>query len=402
MQSLSLLLPQIRQLSEQFFEDSVADRRHLHQHPELSFEEEKSSRWVRERLASWGIESAGGVGGHGVVALIEGQRGPGATVALRADMDALPIQEENEVLYRSQRPGVMHACGHDAHTASLLGSARILQQLRGHFAGSIKLIFQPAEERFPGGASLMIADGVLQAPAVDAILGQHVLPFLDAGKIGIRSGVYMASADEIYIRVQGKGGHAAHPAHFIDPVMITAQMLVALQQLVSRSDPRTPSILSFGRVIAEGATNIIPGHVNLEGTFRTMNESWREEAHGKIRRIASSVAEAFGGHADIDIKRGYPVLVNHEALAARTRESIEAYAGPENVVDLDLWMASEDFAYYTHQVPGCFYRLGTRNEAAGIVHGLHTPRFDIDEQALRLSTGLMAWIALCELENTLR
>lgn len=245
----------------------------------------------------------------------------------------------------------------------------------------------------------MIQEGVLQNPKVDAILGQHVQPFIDQGKIGVRPGQYMASADEIYLKIKGKGGHAAIPSKFIDPVMIAAQVLTTLQQVVSRSNPRIPSVLSFGKIIAEGATNIIPDEVIIEGTFRTMNEKWRAEAHEKIKSIVHHTALALGGKAEIDLRKGYPVLFNDEKLTLKSRDYISDYVGEENVVDLDLWMAAEDFAYYTHEVPGCFYRLGTRNEAKGIIHGLHTPLFDIDEDALKHSTGLMAWLAIKNLEN---
>ncbi len=293
----------------------------------------------------------------------------------------------------------MHACGHDVHTSSLLGTARILSEMKDQFAGNVKLIFQPAEERVPGGASLMIKDGALQNPTVSAIYGQHVMPFFDVGKIGVRPGMYMASADEIYLRVIGKGGHAAHPAHFIDPVTMTAQILVALQQVVSRSDPRIPSILSFGRLQADGATNIIPDYVDVAGTFRTMNEAWRAKALDKIKDIAQGIAQGFGGRVEVDIRKGYPVLFNDEALTLQSRSWIADYMGEENIIDMELWMAAEDFAWYTHEVPGCFYRLGTRNEARGITHGLHTPHFDIDEAALGHSTGLMAWLAIQQLRG---
>lgn len=393
------LKQRIQELAIEQHEQVIATRRHIHAHPELSYEEKETAALVAKRLESFGIEVTANFAGHGVVGILTGE-GVGAdapTIALRADMDALPILEANEVPYKSTNPGVMHACGHDVHTSSLLGTASILSQLKAHIPGKIKFIFQPAEEKFPGGASLMIKDGVLENPRVKSIVGQHVQPYLDRGKIGIRSGMYMASADEIYITVKGKGGHAAHPATFIDPVTATAQILVALQQVVSRSDPRIPSVLSFGKIIAEGATNIIPNEVYVEGTFRTMDEPWRAEAHEKITRIIHKTAEAFGCTVDLDLRKGYPVLFNDEKVTARTRQVITDYIGAENVVELDLWMAAEDFAYYTHEAPGCFYRLGTRNEEKGIVHGLHTPRFDIDETAMEISTGLMAWIAIQEL-----
>lgn len=389
----------IQQLAVAQHEQVIGTRRHIHAHPELSYEEKETAALVAKRLESFGIDVTPNFAGHGVVGILTGD-GAGAdapTIALRADMDALPILEANEVPYKSTNPGVMHACGHDVHTSSLLGTASILSQLKSHIPGRIKFIFQPAEEKFPGGASLMIKDGVLKNPTVHSIIGQHVQPYLDRGKIGIRSGMYMASADEIYFTVKGKGGHAAHPATFIDPVTATAQILVSLQQVVSRSDPRIPSVLSFGKIIAEGATNIIPNEVYVEGTFRTMDEPWRAEAHKRIARIIHQTAEAFGCTVDLDLRKGYPVLFNDEKVTERTRSFISDYVGEENIVELDLWMAAEDFAYYTHEAPGCFYRLGTRNQEKGIVHGLHTPRFDIDETAMEISTGLMAWIAIQEL-----
>ncbi|WNJ16501.1 M20 family metallopeptidase [Pontibacter sp. G13] len=390
----------IQSLATDIWEEVVEKRRHLHANPELSFQEKQTAAFVSAELDKLQIRHESDVAGHGVVGYIEGTKpGNGPTIALRGDMDALPIIETNDVPYKSTNPGVMHACGHDVHTSSLLGSAKILQSIRDQFSGTIKLLFQPAEEKFPGGASLMIDAGVLRNPDVQAIFGQHVMPYFPTGKIGVRPGMYMASADEIYMRVKGVGGHAAQPAHFIDPVMITSQILVTLQQVVSRSDPRTPSILSFGKVIAEGATNIIPNEVYIEGTFRTMNETWRAQAHQKIHDIAHNIAAALGGSVELDIKKGYPVLHNDEALTTQARDHIADYIGEENIIDMDLWMAAEDFSYFTHEVPGCFYRLGTRNEARGIVHGLHTPQFNIDEDAMKLSTGLMAWLAVKRLMN---
>jgi amidohydrolase len=285
------------------------------------------------------------------------------------------------------------------HTASLLGAARILQELREEFEGTVKLVFQPGEEKFPGGASIMIKEGVLQQPAPAGIIGQHVFPMLPAGKIGFRSGMYMASADEIYITVKGKGGHAALPELNVDPVLITSHLIVALQQIVSRyASPKVPTVLSFGKVEALGATNVIPDEVKVEGTFRTMDEVWRKEAHRRIRKLAEGLCESMGGSCDIDIKFGYPFLKNDPDLTDRTREAAALYLGTDNVVDLDLWMGAEDFAYYSQEVPACFYRLGTRNEERGITSGVHTPTFDIDEAALETGSGLMAWIAVQELE----
>ncbi|MEM9675003.1 MAG: amidohydrolase [Bacteroidota bacterium] len=393
------LQERIQTLSRERAEQVIGFRRHLHQHPELSFQEHNTARFVAEQLKSFGLSPQEGVADTGVVATIEGKK-PGKTVALRADMDALPIIEANDVPYKSQNDGVMHACGHDVHTSSLLGTAYILQQLREEFEGTVKLVFQPGEERFPGGASLMIKDGVLENPKPDNMLGQHVLPHLPVGKVGFREGMYMASADEIYLTIRGKGGHAAMPEKNIDPVMITSQVLVTLQQVISRvANPKIPSVLSFGKVIAEGATNVIPNEVYLEGTFRTLNEEWRHEAHQKIRQIVTGIAESLGGSAEVDIKVGYPFLQNNPELTQRVKQSAIEYLGEENVVDLDLWMAAEDFAYYTHHVDACFYRLGTGNEAKGITSGVHTPTFDIDEQALEIGPGLMSWLTLTELAS---
>ena len=315
-------------------------------------------------------------------------------------MDALPILEENELPYTSKNPGKMHACGHDVHTSSLLGTAKILNEIKSEFNGTIKLFFQPSEEKVPGGASVMIKEGVMENPKVQSILGQHVQPYLEVGKIGIRSGIYMASADELYMRVKGKGGHGAHPHKVIDPVIIMAHILTALQTIVSRNaKPEAPTVLTFGHIEAKGATNIIPNEVYLEGTFRAMDEEWRARAHTLIKDISQGIARSMGGDVELEIRKGYPVLINEPELTQRTKNEIVSYVGEENVVDLDLWMGAEDFAYFSHAVPGCFYRLGTRNEAKGIIHGLHTPKFNIDEEAMRLSTGLMAWLAVNELQS---
>jgi amidohydrolase len=332
--------------------------------------------------------------------LIKGAKQSDAVVALRADMDALPIVEANDVVYKSKNPGVMHACGHDVHTSSLLGTAKILTELKNEFGGTVKLIFQPAEEKLPGGANMMIKEGVLENPKPNAVLGQHVMPLIESGKVGFRSGKYMASTDEIYVTVHGKGGHGAQPQQNIDPVLITSHIIIALQQIISRvADPKTPSVLSFGKVIANGATNVIPNEVYLEGTFRTMDEEWRAKAHEKMKKMAEGIAEAMGGSCDFNIVRGYPFLINEEVLTADARAYAEDYLGKENVLDLDIWMAAEDFAYYSQVSDACFYRLGTGNISRGITSSVHTPTFDVDEDSLRLSTGLMTYIALKQLGN---
>ena len=390
---------QIQELSQSIFNEVVADRRYLHAHPELSFHEVETSAYVAKKLEELGLEYHK-MAENGLVALIKGEKPSDRVVALRADMDALPITEANDVSYKSQNTGVMHACGHDAHTSSLLGTAKILTRLKSQFGGTVKLIFQPAEEKLPGGASLMIKEGVLENPKPQAVIGQHVMPLIDAGKVGFRAGKYMASTDEIYVTVHGKGGHGAQPQQNIDPVIITAHILTALQTIISRSnDPKSPSVLSFGKVIANGATNVIPNEVYLEGTFRTMDEAWRNDAHKKMKKMAEGIAESMGGSCDFNIMRGYPFLVNEEKLTASARACAEDYLGKENVLDLDIWMAAEDFAYYSQVADSCFYRLGTRNEKRRITSSVHTPTFDVEEDAFKVSTGLMAYIALKQLGN---
>lgn len=395
---MSDLKARVKQLAAEFATDTIAIRQHLHAHPELSFQEFQTSAFVKATLASYGL-TAENMAETGLVVLLKGRNPEKKTIALRADLDALPIFEKNEVAYRSKNEGVMHACGHDVHTSSLLGTARILSQLQDEFEGTVKLIFQPGEEKFPGGASIMIKEGVLQNPRPEAILGQHVFPLLETGKVGFRSGMYMASADEIYVTVKGKGGHAAIPEMNVDPVLISAHIIVALQQIVSRvASPKIPTVLSFGKVQANGATNVIPDEVKLEGTFRTMNEKWRAEAHEKMKKMAEQMAEAMGGSCEFTILKGYPFLMNEPALTEQARSAAEQYLGSENVVDLDLWLAAEDFAYYSQETAACFYRLGTRNESRGITSSVHTPSFDIDEKALEIGSGLMAWLALAQLK----
>ncbi|UII22798.1 M20 metallopeptidase family protein [Fulvivirga ligni] len=394
------LKDKIKELAKSNASDIIKVRRHIHANPELSYEEYNTAKFVATQLKEMGITPKEGVAKTGLSAVIEGKNPDKKVIALRADMDALPIIEANDVEYKSKNEGVMHACGHDAHTASLLGAARILQSLKDEFEGSVKLIFQPGEERNPGGASLMIKDGVLKNPSPVNIHGQHVMPLIPVGKVGFREGMYMASCDEIYLKIKGKGGHGAVPELAVDPVLITSHIIVALQQVISRNaSPKTPTVLSFGRVIADGATNIIPNEVNVAGTFRAMNEEWRADALQRITKMAEGIAESMGGSCEVNISHGYPYLENDPDLTRVSRKAAEDYLGKENVVDLDLWMGAEDFAYYTHEVPACFYRLGTRNEAKGITSYVHTPTFNIDEDALEIGAGLMAWIAISELNN---
>lgn len=389
-----MLKEKIQELAKTYFSEVQATRRHLHTYPELSFQEYKTAQFIAQKLQSYQIPFREGIAGTGLVAYIEGKNPASKLTALRADIDALPILEANDVPYKSKNEGVMHACGHDVHTASLLGAARILNELKEEFEGTIQLIFQPGEEKIPGGASLMIQEGVLN-PKPQAVIGQHVMPLLPVGKVGFREGMYMASADELYVRVIGKGGHGAMPENCIDPVLIASHIIVALQQIVSRNaPPKIPSVLSFGKVIAQGATNIIPNEVYLEGTFRTFDEEWRSQAHQKMIKMAQSIAEGMGGACEFEVRRGYPFLQNNPALTQKAKAAAVAYLGEENVVDLDIWLAAEDFAYYSQIADACFYRLGTRNESKGIVSGVHTPTFDIDEQALEIGVGLMAWLAV--------
>lgn len=395
-----ILLNTIKSLSEKYSKQVVELRRHLHANPELSYEEFNTVKYVAQQLRSFGIEPIE-VATTGLLAEIKGKNPTRRTIALRADMDALPILEANNVSYKSKNPGVMHACGHDVHTSSLLGTAKILNEVKDQFEGTVRFLFQPGEEKNPGGASYMIRDGALENPRPAAIIGQHVFPLLPVGKIGFREGMYMASADEIYLKVIGKGGHGAAPDLCIDPIVISSHIIIALQQIISRNaNPRQPTVLTFGNIIGQGATNIIPNEVNMAGTFRAMNEEWREQGLQKIKKMAENIAEGMGGKCEVEISRGYPYLENNPELTRRIKSAAIDYVGLENVVDIDITLASEDFAYYSQIVPASFYRLGTRNEAKGITSYVHTPTFDIDEDALKIGPGLMAWMAVKELESS--
>lgn len=395
------LLKSIQHEAAELLQESIQHRRHLHAHPELSYQEKETSIYVQKQLEKIGIDYKGGIADNGIVALIKGNKPESKVVAMRADMDALPIFEKNDIPYKSKNEGVMHACGHDAHTSSLLSAAKILNNIKDQFSGSIKLIFQPAEEVFPGGASIMIKEGVLENPTPSGIIGQHVLPSMDAGKVGFKSGNAMASADEIYIQVKGKGGHGAMPHLTHDPIAISATLISSLQQLVSRSaNPLDPCVLTFGKIEGLGATNIIPEEVKLEGTFRAFNEKWRYKAHELLKQQCKSIGEAFNATIEIEIRVGYPVLICDELLTQRAVEASKEYMGEENVLDIPARMGAEDFAYYTHHTKGVFYRLGTGNDKLDTRHGLHTPQFNIDESSLEHGAGLFAWLALQELEFT--
>lgn len=387
------LAERIRGLSEHYFEEVRDLRQHLHRNPEPSFQEHQTARHLAQLLGQREIPFQEGWVETGIVGHIKGAK-EGPTVALRGDMDALPIQERNDRPYSSVNDGLMHACGHDVHSSCLFGAALILRDISDELDGSVRLLFQPGEEQNPGGASRMIEQGALRDPSVSGIYGQHVFPDLEVGKVGFRSGPYMASTDEVRLRVKGKGGHAAIPERNVDPVLIGSHIITSLQQLVSRNaDPTVPSVLSFGKVEAAGANNVIPDEMYLEGTFRTFDEAWRDRAHQKIQRMAEGVADSMGGACEVMIEKGYPYLVNDPELTERSKAYASELLGSEQVVELPLRMTAEDFAYYSQVVPGCFYRLGVRNEEKGIVSGLHTPTFDIDETALKTGMATMAWSA---------
>lgn len=389
------LLDQIKQKASEIHPQLVEWRRYLHQHPELSFQEFETAKFIARVLDEYQISYTAGVAKTGIVALIEGNNANSRCIALRGDMDALPIVEENTFDFASNNKGVMHACGHDFHSTNLLGAAIILSSIKEQFEGTVKFIFQPAEEKIPSGAPAMIAEGVLDNPKVDAILGMHVSPELPTGTFGFRSGQFMASADEIYLTVKGKGGHAAFPNNLVDPVLTAAQILVNLQQVVSRKkSPFDAAVLSFGKVEAHGATNIIPNEVKIAGTLRAMNEEFRFEAHDWITKIAKETAQASGAECEVNIVVGYPFLMNDEALTWRKQKLAVAYDEGVIAKEIPARMGAEDFAYYSQKVPACFIRIGTGNKEKGTTNGLHTSNFNVDEDALEFGAGMLAWLAI--------
>jgi amidohydrolase len=382
----------IAALAKKYASDTLAIRHHLHANPELSYVEFETSRFVQNQLKALQIPFEV-MATTGVVGLIKGKHPDKRIIALRADMDALPIQEETNLPFQSTRAGVMHACGHDVHTAVLLGAARILQETADQWEGTVKLIFQPGEEKNPGGASLLIKEGVLENPRPQAIVGMHVNPQLEVGKFSFRGGKVMASADEIYMTIKGKGGHAAAPHLTVDTILVAAHVVVALQQVISRHNQAfSPSILSIASFQGGHTTNVIPSEVKLMGTFRAMDETWRFKAHELIRQIATGIVEGMGAELDLRIDVGYPTVYNHEDLSARAKALAQVYWPPDQVEDTELRMGAEDFGYYSQIIPGCFFRLGTRNEANGITAGVHTPIFTIDESAIENGVGMMAWL----------
>ena len=387
-----MLKEKIKSLAQENLTAFTEIRRHIHANPELSYKEFKTSAFIQSKLAAWDIPFTT-MATTGVVGLIEGKNPQSRIIALRADMDALPIKEENDIPYKSLNEGVMHACGHDVHTSCLLGAAKILQSLRDEWEGTVKLIFQPGEEKNPGGASIMIKEGVLNDPAPQGIIGLHVNPALELGKLSFRKGRVMASADEIYITIKSRGGHAAAPHLTADTVLIASHLIVSLQQIISRNNnPIIPAVLSVCAIQGGYTTNVIPSEVKLMGTFRTMDESWRFKAHELIKKQTTGLVEAMGAGADIHIDVGYPAVDNDDVLTASAWKFADEYMGKENVLETEIRMGSEDFGYYTRLIPGCFFRLGVRNEAEGIVHNVHTPEFNIDERAIETGAGMMAWL----------
>ena len=387
-----MLKGKIKELAKQNAAEFIAVRHHLHAHPELSFKEFETSAFVQQKLMAWGIPFEVKAT-TGVIGLIKGKNPDKKVIALRADMDALPINEENNVDYRSLNKGVMHACGHDVHTTCLLGAAKILNELKAEWEGTVKLIFQPGEEKNPGGASLLINEGVLEDPKPAGIFALHVHPGVEVGRLSFRGGMIMASADEIYITIKSKGGHAAAPQFTADTILIASHLIVSLQQIVARNNsPFNPSVLSITSFQGGNTTNVIPSEVKLMGTFRAMNEEWRFAAHELIKKQTIELVHAMGATAEITIDVGYPFVMNDEKLNEVARKKGEEYVGEENVETTELRMGAEDFAFYTHQVPGCFFRLGAGNVVKGITSGVHTPTFNIDEGAIEIGMGMMAWL----------
>lgn len=394
------MINKIQDKAAAYFSEVQAIRHAIHAHPELSFEEYKTADLVAGKLTEWGIKHKTGITGTGIVAWIEGKNPEKRCIALRSELDALPIQELNSAEYASKNTGVMHACGHDVHTSCLLGAAKILNDLRDEWEGTIMLIFQPGEEKNPGGASLMIAAGVLDDPKPEAIFALHVYPHLPAGTVGFRAGQYMASADEIYITVEGKGGHAALPHQTIDPIAIAAQLVTTLQQIVSRkSNPLVPSVLTFGKIAGGHTTNVIPDKVELEGTFRTMDETWRYKAHDWLKEIVHHTCAALGGTAKMEISVGYPSLYNDPQLTASAETWSKEYLGANHVTTLNLRMTADDFSYYSQYMPSCYFRLGTSRNDEEFTLPVHNAKFDIYEDAMRTGMGLMAWLAIKQISQ---
>jgi len=389
------MIDKIKKLAKEYSPEFIQIRHHLHANPELSYQEFETSKFIQGKLKTFGIPYEVKAT-TGVVGLIKGKNPDSRVFAIRADIDALPILEENDVDYKSTKKGIMHACGHDVHTTCLLGAAKILNELKNEWQGTIKLIFQPGEEKNPGGASYMIKEGVLENPKPSGIVAMHVHTGMPVGKTSFRSGKVMASADELYFTIKGKGGHAASPHLCVDPILIASHLIISLQQVVSRnSNPFDPSVLSITSFQGGATTNVIPNEVKLMGTFRAMDEKWRAEAHQLIEKISKELVHSMGGEIDLHIDRGYPAVINNEKLNAEVKNAAGQFLGEENVQETELRMGAEDFGYYAQQIPACFYRVGVMNKEKGITSGVHTPTFNIDENAIEVGMGLMAWLGTC-------
>ena len=394
------MIEKIQELARHNAPEMIECRRWLHAHPELSQEEHSTMAYVAERLRECGLQPDTGIGGTGIRAMIRGEIDPdGYCVALRADYDALPLQEETGLPFASQHAGVMHACGHDMHTSSLLGAAKILCAMRHEMRGSVMLIFEPSEEKYPGGARMMMEDGLFSKVTPNEIYGFHCLPEMDYGYVGMRKGKYMASTDELYWTVRGRGGHGATPHLSVDPILIASHIVVAVQQVVSRNaSPLMPTTLSFGKIIGNGRTNIIPDEVRMEGIIRTFDEDWRKEAHQRITKISQGVAEAMGGHCDLFIDPGYPYVVNDDACTQQVHDNAAAYLGADKVSWLEMRMTSEDFAFFAQKIPACYFRVGIHTPGTPFSN-LHRPTLMVDERSIELASGLVAYNALKALEN---
>lgn len=391
----------IKKLAAKYSEKVKGIREHIHKHPELSFQEFKTSEFIQQQLNEAGISFTTGYVKTGIIALIKGKNPDKKTILLRADMDALPILEKNETSYTSINKGIMHACGHDVHSACVLGAAFILNDLKHDWEGTVKIMFQPGEEVLPGGASLMIKEGVLEDPKVDKAIALHVFPSMETGKVGFKSGMYMASTDELYLTVNGKGGHAAMPAEYINPLIIASEILLDIHKkfndaayLKEQGSNGIPTVVAFGKIEGNGATNVIPDKVEIEGTFRTMNEVWREKVHKQLQEIVTTTSKKYSATSVLRIEKGYPFLVNDEQLTDSCFKMAQTYLGTDNVEELPLRMTAEDFAFISQKVPSCFFRLGTGNKKKGITSGVHTATFDIDEKALEIGMGLMTSLAI--------
>lgn len=376
-----------------YHSQTVDHYKHLHENPELSFEEENTSLYIEVFLKQWGVAYRNNIGGYGILAWVEGRNPKVRTIALRADMDALPIVEQNEIEFKSKNSGVMHACGHDTHTSSLLSAVRIINDLKDKFEGTILFIFQPGEEKHPGGARLMLKDGIFKDYTPEIILGQHAYVDCKVGDVAFAEGVVMASADEVHIKVRGKGGHGALPHELNDTVLAASQLVVSMQQVVSRrSNPFQPAVLTFGKFIANGATNIIPNEVVLAGTFRCMDEEERQKLRIIIKEVAINTAKAYGCECDIDVYDGYPCTLNNSEVTKVARSFATEYLGEDRVKGMPKRMTAEDFGFFSQQYPSTFYRFGIQGKKTST--GLHTSTFLIDEEALKTSVGTITYLAL--------